>query len=251
VEALGSGRKAAETLKALQHNITSGVWPVNSRIPKEAELMEMLGVGKSTVREAVRSLASMGILEPIKGVGTFVRSRTPVSSVVSYYVGAHQLDDVLGCRRALEIEAARQAAVNRSEEQLAQLRRAHEFDLSGGGELAASVEFGEVPGTFHHLVFEAAGNALMSNLYSALMAVVRGAVGEGTLAHRADDELRHRDHAAILSAIEAQDVARAAEAMALHTDRDLVPGDGDLAGELRDPSQVLRIGGASGGYPGE
>lgn len=76
-----------ETVDALRQRITDGTWPVNSRIPKEDELMELFGVGKSTVREAVRSLAILGMLEPIKGVGTFVRSLMPVSTMLSEFFG--------------------------------------------------------------------------------------------------------------------------------------------------------------------
>lgn len=64
----------------VRQKITSGEWPINSKIPTEPELMRLLGVGKTTVREAVRSLASLGVLEPLPGIGTFVRSRMPVST---------------------------------------------------------------------------------------------------------------------------------------------------------------------------
>lgn len=225
MEQRGSGRKAAETLRALQDNIASGVWPVNSRIPKEAELMEMLGVGKSTVREAVRSLASMGMLEPIKGVGTFVRSRTPVSTILTRSIADFPLEEVLVYRRALEIEAAQQAAVNRTEEQLAQLRASYAYDLSGGSRRPHTPEGGEVPGPFHHLVFEAAGNGLLMSLYSGTMSAVRQAGVRGARIRRSAHDLRQHDHGMILAAIEDQDVARAAHAMALHVDRDLVPDE--------------------------
>lgn len=71
---VGSER-ARRTLTFLRQKITSGEWPINSKIPTEPELMRLLGVGKTTVREAARSLASLGILEPLPGIGTFVRSR--------------------------------------------------------------------------------------------------------------------------------------------------------------------------------
>lgn len=223
VELPGSGKKAAETLETLQHNITSGLWPVNSRIPKEPELMELLGVGKSTVREAVRSLASMGMLEPIKGVGTFVRSRTPVNSVVSRFVAAYPIEEILGYRRALEVEAAQLAAVNRTDEQLAQMRRSHALDLNRSTGAGEGTEFGASPATFHQLIFEAAGNSLMTGLYASLLVPMRSARAAGVFGAGSNADLRHRDHAAILQAIEEQDPARAAQAMGLHADRDLVP----------------------------
>ena len=67
----GSDR-ARSTLAYLRRHITTGAWPVGSRIPIEPELTEQIGVGRSTVREAVRSLASIGMLETLPGRGTFV-----------------------------------------------------------------------------------------------------------------------------------------------------------------------------------
>ena len=49
-------QKANDTLGFLRSKISSGEWPIDELIPKEPELMELIGVGKSTVREAVRSL---------------------------------------------------------------------------------------------------------------------------------------------------------------------------------------------------
>ncbi|WP_449280755.1 FadR/GntR family transcriptional regulator [Leucobacter sp.] len=226
MELPGSGKKAAETLETLQQNIASGVWPVNSRIPKEPELMELLGVGKSTVREAVRSLASMGMLEPIKGVGTFVRSRTPVNSVVSRFVAAYPIEEILGYRRALEVEAARLAAVNRTDAQLQQMREAYARDLDGTTASTGATEFGASPATFHQLIFEAAGNSLMTGLYASLLVPMRGARSAGVFGPGSNADLRHRDHSAILQAIEQQDPVRAAQAMGLHAERDLVPRTG-------------------------
>ena len=92
---VGSDR-ARRTLGFLRHKISSGEWPINSKIPTEPELMRLIGVGKTTVREAVRSLASVGILEPMPGIGTFVRSRMPVSSVLVDYMSEFSVSDLLG-----------------------------------------------------------------------------------------------------------------------------------------------------------
>ena len=102
--------RARRALAFLRHQIVSGQWPINSRIPIEAELMELMGVGKTTVREAVRSLASVGMLETLPGRGTFVRSRTPVSAVLTDTLDEYDLAELLVFRRALEVEAVQQAA---------------------------------------------------------------------------------------------------------------------------------------------
>lgn len=214
--------KAADTLNYLKARITRGDWPINSRIPREPELMAMIGVGKSTVREAVRALASQGMLEPITGVGTFVRSRTPVASVVTDHLAEYSLEEVLVYRRALEMEAVRQAAVLRTDVHLDQLRAACERDRRITAGTPFAKELGETPGSFHHLVFEASGNRLLAGLYVAVMPVIRGAVRADRLRHGADLGVFDEDHAAILGAIEEQDAVAAALAMAVHLDHDLV-----------------------------
>lgn len=215
-------QRARRTLAFLRHQIASGQWPINSRIPIESELMELLGVGKTTVREAVRSLASVGMLETLPGRGTFVRSRTPVNAVLTDTLAEYDLAEVLVLRRALEVEAAQQAAIRRSAAQLAALRESHGHDVRTDPDYPGRVERGRTPGQFHFLVFEAGGSPLLTSMYAVVMASLRRAVDQGRLSYGASEDLRRADHDAILAAIEAGDPVAAAHATAQHVDRDLV-----------------------------
>jgi DNA-binding FadR family transcriptional regulator len=212
--------RGKETLRQLRGRITSGEWPLNSKIPTEAELAVALGVGRSTVREAIQSLAAVGMLEPAPSRGTFVRSLTPVSGVLSDFVDQHTLGEVIEVRRALEIEACRLAASRRTEEDLAALREAHEHDIRGirGG----VVERGRLPGQFHAMLFVAAHNQLLSDLHTGVMSGLRSAINTGRATHGIDDAERHRAHAAILAAIEDGDAEKAALLAAEHAERDLM-----------------------------
>lgn len=223
---MGSDR-AQETIRVLRENITSGRWPVNSRIPTEAELMAELGVGRSTIREAVRSLANLGMLEPARSRGTFVRSRNPVSAVLSDFVTSHAIEDMLAVRRALEVEACQLAAANRSEDDLARLRAAHERDVSD--DCSEQVERGTTPGHFHALIFEASGNRLLTDLYAGLMTSLRRSIREGKVTPGSGEKTRQLDHEALLAAIESGDVTAAAHRAAEHADRDLVVTSAALA----------------------
>lgn len=220
---VGSDR-ARRTLAYLRHQISSGEWPINARIPTETELMQLIGVGKTTVREAVRALASVGMLEPMPGIGTFVRSRMPVSSVLTDYLSEFSASDLLGYRRALELEAAQLAARNRTDAQVAAMRLAldrppaHPDQPFGGRRTKA-------PGQFHFLVMEASGNSLMVGVYAGVMQALRQAIGAGTVAEGADRESLRSDHRNLLAAIEAGDVVRAAHVMAQHVENDLLPAD--------------------------
>lgn len=110
-----------QVIEQLRASVAGGEWPVDTRIPTEPELAEALGVGRNTVREAVRALAHSGILEVRQGDGTYVRATSEVSGAVRRLCGP-QLRDVLQVRRCLEVEGARLAAAARTEEDLAELR---------------------------------------------------------------------------------------------------------------------------------
>src|SRR6266545_3088251 len=63
-----------QAIDRLREQVTSGAWPVGTRLPSEAALAAELGVGRSTIREAIRALASTGMVESRQGAGTFVRA---------------------------------------------------------------------------------------------------------------------------------------------------------------------------------
>ncbi|MFT4107984.1 FadR/GntR family transcriptional regulator [Propionicimonas sp.] len=215
--------RARRSLAYLRSRIASGEWAVNEQIPTEPELMELLGVGKTTVREAVRTLANLGMLEALPGRGTFVRSRVPVSSVLADYIADFEVPEILGYRRALELEAAQQAARNRTAVQLDGLRAALANDRPSDPDLPVRWERGRTPGQFHFLVLEATGSALLTGLYAGVMAALRRAVDAGVVVYGASHEVRTADHERILAAIEAGDPVAAAHAMSAHLDHDLVP----------------------------
>jgi DNA-binding FadR family transcriptional regulator len=217
---MGSDR-SRETLRRLRENITSGRWPLNSQIPTEPELMAELGVGRSTVREAVRSLSTLGMLEPARSRGTFVRSRSPVSMVLSDFVTHHSVVDILAVRRAFEIEASQLAAAHRTDDDVKRLCEAHERDVAN--DCSQDVERGRNPGQFHALMLEATQNTLLVDLYSGVMAGIRAAIEDGTVTSGSDAGTRQHDHQAILDAIVDQDATRAGLAAAEHAARDLVP----------------------------
>lgn len=204
--------KAAGLARWLQRQITSGVWPVNTRIPIESEIAAEHGVGRSTVREATRSVVMLGMLEAVPGCGTFVRSTSPANSVLSSYFTQQPVGDVAVLRSALEAEAAALAAVRRTDEQLAALEAA-----------AASGEAGCRRGSpFHRLLFEAAQTPLLAELYGSLPAMpARPAspTSDGASPTGIDGNAEHRR---IVRAIRAGDPVKARTAAARHADRELL-----------------------------
>ena len=212
--------KSAELASWLERQITTGVWPINSQIPTEGEIATDHQVGRSTVREATRSLVNLGMLESLVGRGTFVRSKSPVNSVLASYLGQQPLEQVLELRSALEAESAALAAARRSEEQLAALQHAVELAQTGSQIRRRS---SQSPGEFHATVFAAAAAPLLSDLYRSVLVIIRSALDSGRLLPMAA-EARIADHQQILSAIKAGDAGEARAAAAAHADRDVSLG---------------------------
>ncbi|MGO2633880.1 MAG: FadR/GntR family transcriptional regulator [Galactobacter sp.] len=209
----------------LRGQVVGGRWSVGERIPTEPELMDELGVGRGAVREGVRSLVSLGIQEPQVSRGTFVRSLTPVGSAVTGFLGAFDLSEVIGFRRALEVQAAHDAAVRQDKAGLAELRASLEAArkqadsaLRHGGEGPVGFR----PGRFHAAVFAAAGNRLYEALYGAVMEVLLRAQAEGKLVFGTGPSERGEGHREVLAAIEAGNADEAGLAMGRHIDVDLV-----------------------------
>ncbi|MFC5337421.1 FadR/GntR family transcriptional regulator [Leucobacter denitrificans] len=220
----GSDRARA-ALSYLRRKISSGEWPLGERIPIEPELAEQMGVGRSTVREAVRSLASMGMLETAPGRGTFVRSATPTSSLLDEFLADFSLEEILSYRRALEVEAAQQAALHRSDEDIEALELAtvEEVGCSRCPVLSLGDSgAGAFDSRFHRLIFDAAKNRLLSSLYAGINDQLRTPQHRGRLANVATSAEMERDHHRVLDAIKRRDFIDAVHAMVDHVDHDVV-----------------------------
>jgi DNA-binding FadR family transcriptional regulator len=152
----------------LRQQITSGTWPVGSRIPPEPELTELIGVGRNTVREAVQSLVHAGMLERRQGSGTYVLSDSELGTAMGRQIaGAHQRD-VLEVRRSLEVECARLAAQRRTTEEVAELRELRDRRAAAhrSGDLDAMVAADLV---LHRMIAAATHNPVLFALYENLL----------------------------------------------------------------------------------
>lgn len=194
-----------QVIDQMRAAITSAEWKVGARIPTEPELVSALGVGRNTVREAVRALSHAGLLEVRQGDGTFVRATSEFSGALRRLCGS-ELREVLQVRRTLEVEGARLAAVHRTGTELAELT-----ELLGERDRAlAAREFDagvDADARFHIAVIRCSHNTLLTELYQGLTEVVRASVASTV---HTETERGAIDHGGILDAIRDQDPARAA-----------------------------------------
>ncbi|MGW2131092.1 FadR/GntR family transcriptional regulator [Streptomyces coelicoflavus] len=202
-----------QVITALRQQITSGEWPIGSRIPTEPELVEQLGVARNTVREAVRALAHNGLLDIRQGSGTYVVATSELAGVMQRRFAGAAPQHIAELRSTLESAAARLAAERRTEKDLKQINglllRREEAWESGEAEAFVTAD-----ATFHLAVVAASHNDVMTAMYADLSEVLRdwlrGDVGEGM------SPAMHMDHGRLVDAIRAGDAATAAEEAAAY-----------------------------------
>jgi len=196
-----------QVIAQLRDQISSGEWPVGSRIPTEPDLAAALGVGRNTLREAVRALAHLGLLESRQGAGTYVRADSELAGAVRRRLATAELRDATEVRRGLEVEAARLAARRRTDTDLAALRAALAARDDAWARHDAEL-FVETDARFHHAVADCSHNPMLIELYAdfgvPLRDVLHTCVGEQV---RPDEYL---SHTGLVEAIAERDETRAA-----------------------------------------
>lgn len=194
-----------QVIEQMRQAIADGEWPVGQRIPTEPTLMTQLGVGRNTVREAVRALSHSGLLEVRQGDGTFVIANSEIAGAVRRLCGT-ELREVLEVRRSLEVEGARLAAskCNRTDvRKLTTLLNKRERAARAGD----WERFVEMDAEFHRYVVNCSGNALLTELYHGLTDTVTASVASTVHDHAKVTEISHH---ALLDAIADRDPERAA-----------------------------------------
>ena len=197
---------ADQVIAQLRAQITSGEWPVGSRIPTEVELVEQLGVARNTVREAVRALAHNGLLDIRQGSGTYVLATSELAGVMHRRFADADLEQVTELRLALEAAAARLAATRRTDPDIKLLDTAlaRREDAWRSGDVE---DFIQNDAAFHQAVMAAAHNEVLAALYADLGEVLRTelrqTVGPVLV------EQRYVSHDGILAAIRAGDGEKA------------------------------------------
>lgn len=199
---------ANSATEALRAEIVSGRWSVGQRIPNEAALGGLLSVSRGTVREAVRVLVSQGLLDTRQGSGTYVRSAIDSSTALDRVKSAG-LRDQWEARAALDVEAARLAALRHTPADLDRMRRllAERGSITDGGRDA----FIRRDLAFHKSVVAASGNRAMAELYDFFTAAITETIDatlEGDL-----PEPDQEAHAAIVDAIASNEPDLAAAAV--------------------------------------
>jgi DNA-binding FadR family transcriptional regulator len=216
---LGPGRRELLTddiVKRLVNLILdSGLRP-GDKLPSERELMVRLGVGRSSLREAIRTLGALGVVEVRVGSGMFVSDGE--SSVLTMplswglLMGERSSQEVVEARRVVEVELAGLAAERGTDAEIAAI--AEKLTLMSAS-LHDAEAFARYDLEFHLAVARAAHNQVLHHVLDTLRHVLRAWFVE-VFPRRPDKTETIRNHEPILAAIRARDPIAARAAMSEH-----------------------------------
>jgi GntR family transcriptional repressor for pyruvate dehydrogenase complex len=209
-------RKLAESVAEQLMDVLKTLAP-GTKLPPEKDLMQQLGVGRSTVREALKGLEVMGVIEIRHGQGAFVTEAQASSRDESFSQALAKgvTHELLEARHIIEVAIARLAAQRRTEADLLEV----ETDLR---EHVRALQGAEPPARpamrFHTLLAQAAHNDVLASMFDsfAKLMVDRGPRLYERIPNFAAWEVAQ--HRAIFEAIKASDVEQAASLMAQHVE---------------------------------
>jgi GntR family transcriptional regulator, transcriptional repressor for pyruvate dehydrogenase complex len=208
-------------LQHIEELITAGELKAGDKLPSERDLAEKLGVGRSSVREALRALELLDLIETRKGEGTFIQK-----------AGSHRLAEILAgfflkdtkarqdlaeTRKTLEADAVRLACKRADDEQLERLKFLLEQSKQRWSDGVIPVDEDI---QFHKTLMQMSQNKLMLNIWRPLVEYSRAALIESLSREGRMDHAWH-EHEAVYQAIAAGDEKAAVKAITLHLDNSI------------------------------
>jgi GntR family transcriptional regulator, transcriptional repressor for pyruvate dehydrogenase complex len=216
LQAVRKNRRYEQVAEQIQRLIARGVLKPGDRLPPERDLVAKFGVGRGSIRDAIRTLEVMGIVEPRQGHGTVVRELSadslvvPLASVLSQK--RELVSELLDVRRMIEPGLAARAARNATAEEVAQLddilRRQREKMARGEPSVEEDSEF-------HYAIAVAARNTVILRVLDVLMDLLRESRTR-SLQVPGRLERSFAGHQRVLRAIKRRDAAGAENAVRQH-----------------------------------
>jgi GntR family transcriptional regulator, transcriptional repressor for pyruvate dehydrogenase complex len=207
-------RASSSIADQIRQAIVTGRLAQGERLPPERELAEQFGVSRVTVRDALRALEAMGLIEVRVGALVTVPTGSIVGQTMSdmMMMSAVTPEDIVEARLVVELGTVTLACVRATDEDLRLLNDLTERSVSA---IAAKRYTREMSWDFHALVAQAAHNGAIEGLtqsFRSSLSMHPIRTREGARAHALSVE----EHERILSAIEARDAATARREMAKH-----------------------------------
>ncbi len=209
------GTVSTEVTRRLLDYLLAGAVKPGERLPPERKLAEALGVGRTVVREALKSLTILGLVEVRQGDGNYLRGTESafLPRVIEWglLLGAKRTRDLVEARRIVEVAVAGLAAERRTDVTLGRIQQR----LSAMESASTADEFIAADIAFHLSIAEAAGNETLLQIMSSMWSLLQ--VWISRVIHAASDFTPTiEEHRTVLDAIAAGSGRRASKSMEAH-----------------------------------
>lgn len=158
---------AQEVAEKITGQIEAGVYKTGDKLPVEPELMKLFGVGRSTIREAIKIMSISGLLRVQQGLGTFVEEHTNRKETIDQRLKRAKSPEVDEVRQLLELKIAEKAALHRSQADLKQISR-HLADRNKAALNNSLRECIDADIAFHTSIAIASKNEILADLYKTV-----------------------------------------------------------------------------------
>ena len=158
---------ADEVVDRIKMQIENGELNKEEKLPTEPELMKLFGVGRSTIREAVKTLSNMGYLSVQQGRGTFVKSPIPKDQSFIEKIKRADIQELKEVRNILDMPLSALAAQRRTDEDIEKIKKYAQDrkEAAQSGDLKGSIKADIL---FHVSVAEATHNNMLAEMYRSI-----------------------------------------------------------------------------------
>jgi DNA-binding FadR family transcriptional regulator len=199
---------ADQVIFDLQRDISLGKYKVGELIPPEPVLMEQFGVGRSTIREAIKTLSNAGILKVQQGAGTFVCEPKTAAEPLDQRLRRAAMQEVKHVRQLLEVEIVQLAVHHRQQKDLDTLQSlleerwqaitADDYNACADADIR-----------FHKAVATASHNSVLADLYQTFTTVIMDSFRQREQPHVSQFRQTHALHVQLATAIADQQPEKA------------------------------------------
>lgn len=204
---------AEQLTNLLKNEIAQGKYSVGQKLPTEAQLVQDYGIGRSTVREAIKALSNIGLLSVQQGRGTYVEKQTVNEESIDHRMARANIKELNEVREILELKIAEKAALNRTAKDLKNIEKSLEARklYAESGDLVNCIE---ADINFHLAVAKASHNEMLYDIYKATSEHLKNWF-QKTYKDTSTLKESHERHVALFRCIEAGDSLKAWKATEL------------------------------------
>ncbi len=201
-----------EIITQLSQAILEGEFKPGEKLPSEAILCEKMGVGRNSLREAIRMLNAIGVMETRRGQGTFLRDTVSEEAfnplIFQLILEPKKISDIYELRVMIESIVVIMAIKKASEEEIQHLRKlVEEADLISKSKTAGIETLLDLDVQFHIEVAKCVHNPLIETILRRLVAMFRPYMKK-MLKNEEDLKLCKKNHLAIVNAIEDRNILK-------------------------------------------